>query len=340
MRISFGGGGTEIPPYVDQFGGITVSTSVSVYARCCIDSTKSDGIEFISDDMGISKVIQDKDLYATNTPEADKSLKLSIECLRFLKSKYEFKVADGLRITTGSDAPQGSGLGASSVLTISIVKALDEFFELNLTKSDIVLDAFEIERDRLKLSGGKQDHYAATFGGLNYIVYHPNNTASVERIEIEPSVKLELESSLIALYTGTSRESAQIIENQQALIEIKDHATITSLHEMANVAKHMRISIIKGNIAELGNLLDKSWQLKKATSNLISNEKIDSLYSKAIQLGAYGGKIAGAGGGGFMILLVPPEKRSFILSEMTNSQKSHLPMSLTNEGVESWVVRK
>jgi D-glycero-alpha-D-manno-heptose-7-phosphate kinase len=340
MRISFGGGGTEIPPYVDQFGGITVSTSVGVYARCCIESKKSDGIEFNSDDMGVNEVIQKKVLFDTQAPEADKSLKLSIACLRFLESQYEFKVVDGLRITTGSDAPQGSGLGASSVLTISIIKAIDEFFELNLTKSDVVSAAFEIERNILNLSGGKQDHYAATFGGLNYIVYHPNNTASVERIEIEPSAKLELESSLIALYTGTSRESAHIIENQQALIEKKDNTTITSLHKIAEIAKLMRISILKGDIIELGNLLDQSWQLKKTTSSLISNESIDSLYSEAIQLGAYGGKIAGAGGGGFMILLVPPEKRSFILSKMTNSQKNYLPINLTNQGAESWVVRK
>ena len=340
MRLSFGGGGTEIPPYVDNFGGITLSTTIGIYARTSIRQTEQPGLEFISQDNNVNQILGVTDLQQIDFSGIHQSIKLAVACLKYLSTNYEIKIPNNLEINTSSDAPQGSGLGASSVLTVSILKALDEFFNLGWTKTELAHRAYFVEREILGLSGGKQDHFAASFGGCNYITYHSSGTVSVENLDLDLPTLRELESSLISVYTGTSRESAHIIQNQQAAMKDNSKNTVETLGEMAAIAKKMRLSLINQDIAELGALLHTSWELKKSTSELISNPKIDEMYVRSRDLGAYGGKIAGAGGGGFLILLAPVERRSTIIRNLLAEDSVLVPLSLTKLGAEAWRVQK
>ncbi len=340
MRLSFGGGGTEIPPYVDVFGGLTLSTTIGIYARTSIRQTGQSGIKFISQDNDVSQIVQVSDLKSDDFSGIHQSLKLAVACLKYIATKHEISIPNNLEINTSSDAPQGSGLGASSVLTVSILKALDEFFGLGWTKTELAHRAYFVEREFLGLSGGKQDHFAASFGGCNYITYHTNGTVSVENMDLELPLIRELESSLISVYTGTSRDSAHIIEKQQAAMRSESKKTVETLGEMAAIAKKMRLSLIAQNIPDLGSLLHSAWELKKSTSGLISNAKIDEMYMRSRDLGAYGGKIAGAGGGGFLILLAPVELRSTIIRNLLAEDNVLVPVTLTKQGAEAWRVQK
>jgi D-glycero-alpha-D-manno-heptose-7-phosphate kinase len=339
MRLSFGGGGTEIPPYVDKFGGLTLSTTIGIYARTSIQETDQIGLKFVSQDNDVTQVLTSADFLNLDVLTVNPALKLAVACLKYLTMSHEVVLPSSLQITTSSDAPQGSGLGASSVLTVSILKAYDEFFGLGWTKTELAHRAYFVEREFLGLSGGKQDHFAASFGGCNFITYHTNGEVSVENMDLNPTLIRELESSLISIYTGTSRESAHIIENQQAAMTIGSEKTIQKLDEMAAIAKKMRLSMVKGNIKELGMLLHTSWELKKSTSSLISNEKIDDLYSLGRELGAYGGKIAGAGGGGFLILIAPVEIRNTIIRNLITEDSVLVPVTFTQQGAEAWRVQ-
>jgi D-glycero-alpha-D-manno-heptose-7-phosphate kinase len=184
-----------------------------------------------------------------------------------------------------------------------------------------------------------QDHFAAAFGGCNFIDYHANGSVSVEPIDLNENFIRELESSLISIYTGTSRESAHIIEDQQAAMANEDQTTIDSLKKMKLLAIEMRRSIRKEDIIALGKQLHDSWILKKSTSDLITNDSIDTLYKKARDLGAYGGKIAGAGGGGYLMLLASPESRNEIVRELVRDDMVVLPIVLTSKGAEAWEVK-
>lgn len=338
MRISFGGGGSEISPHVEMFGGATTSITVAIYARCTVESTDRNGIEFLSQDTQVAHTFEKEVFDRSQVPTCQDSLRLSVACLSFLKSVHKVEILEGMKITTSSDAPMGSGLGASSVLTIAILKALDEFFNLNFTKTALAEIAFEIERKLLRLSGGKQDHFASAFGGCNYIKYEKNGHTSVETIKLSEKTIHELESSLVLVYTGTSRESAHIIEDQQKAMKNENGEVHVTYVEMAEMADLMRISLLKGNIRDLGSLLHKSWQLKKKTSNLISNPRIEEMYEIALACGVYGGKIAGAGGGGYLVLLLPPEIRNSTLRKLQSDLSVHIPIILTPIGAESWIV--
>jgi D-glycero-alpha-D-manno-heptose-7-phosphate kinase len=339
MRLSFGGGGTEIPPFVNQYGGSTLSTTIAVYARTSIENNDIGTIEFISLDRGVRQRFSSKDFKNPNFSEIDSNLRLPFACVWYVIERKGAEFTGGITLKTSSDAPQGSGLGASSVLTVSILRALDEFFGFHWSKTELAEIAFYIERETLKLSGGMQDHYAAAFGGCNFINYHPNGNVSVEPIDLNEYFKRELESSLISIYTGTSRESAHIIEDQQSAMANRDQTAIDSLISMKEIAIEMRRSIRKEDIKALGSQLHDSWNLKKSTSGLITNQSIDILYQRALELGAYGGKIAGAGGGGYLVLLASPENRSQILSNLVKDDMVVLPVVLTGLGAEAWEVK-
>ena len=181
----------------------------------------------------------------------------------------------------------------------------------------------------MNLSGGRQDHYAAAFGGMNYVQYFKDGQVSVERIDLSDSISLELQSSLLMVYTGTSRASADIIDSQQMAMFSKNESILSNLHFVKKLASDMRLALLDGDIQRFGSLLGESWDFKKATSVKISNSNIDFLYSRAKELGAYGGKISGAGGGGFLLLVVPPEKRVSIYQSLNMSEPGWLNLSFS-----------
>ena len=336
LRISFGGGGTELSPYLDLYGGLTLSTTISSYATCTISVQDKGGQQFLSQDMNQSFTVGLSELDLLDPSEAPGECKIAIACSKFVSNLGKTSSPKNIIMTTASDAPQGSGLGASSVLPVACLKAFDFLYGLHWTKSELAKNAFIVEREMLGLSGGRQDHYAAAYGGLNYVEYSSLGPVSVEPINLSMSLTRELEASLLMVHTGTSRESANIIQNQQNEMRNENSGVIVSLHRMKELATEMRKSLLVGDFAELGGLLGQSWELKKQTSSTISNESIDKLYNLSLKLGAYGGKLSGAGGGGFLLLIVPPEKKYLIAQAVIGAGKVVFPAKFSNEGAVCW----
>lgn len=335
MRISFGGGGSELSPYVDNFGGAVLSASIGIYAHVTIlKESNSFGVSFTSQELGTT--IKNLDIESTELVSVPDEFRLSIACMKHVLLLRGLKQIDGLHIITGSEAPVGSGLGSSSVLTVAILKALGDLLEIDWTQTQLAKEAYAVERVSLGLAGGLQDHYAAAFGGINFIEFTKEKEGLVNPIRLDRSTINALESSLILLYTGTSRDSSEIIEAQNASLITNPEENTHIFHELKKTAVLMKKSIENGNIEQLGEQLHKSWILKKSSSSKITNQKINETYEAALQLGAYGGKISGAGGGGFMMLLVPPNLKIKIAKALKAEEAIVFPTNLVNMGAESW----
>ena len=338
LRISFGGGGTELSPYLEEYGGVTLSTTITSHAYCTITISEGTGIEIHSDWPRAKMSFSDIGKIKEEMQFIDSSLKIAAACGAFFEKELETLVHKRVEIKTSCDAQLGSGLGASSTLTVACLNAFQSLFRKRMTRYQIASTAFFIERKVLNLSGGRQDHYASAFGGMNYVQYFKDGQVSVERIDLSDSISLELQSSLLMVYTGTSRASADIIDSQQMAMFSNNDTIISNLHFVKKLASDMRFALLDGDIQRFGSLLGESWDFKKATSAKISNSNIDFLYSRAKELGAYGGKISGAGGGGFLLLVVPPEKRISIYQSLSMSEPSWLNPSFSQKGVTNWSV--
>jgi D-glycero-alpha-D-manno-heptose-7-phosphate kinase len=333
MRISFGGGGTELSPYVETFGGCVLSSAIGIYAhvRIGFDNSAS-GIVIKSQETGEAITIENlENLDLTLCPN---SLRLASACLKYFYTQLACEIPRGLVLVTGSEAPIGSGLGASSVLTVSIVNALQSLFSMHMHKNQIAEVAHTIEREVLGLSGGLQDHYPAVYGGINFIEFSKEKKASIQPLDLTSAEVSFLESSLLLVYCGKSRDSAKIIEAQSEAVQKKNSLTVDYFHEIKLIAHKMRVSLSKSDLPELGRLLDASWELKKSTNSEISNSLIDSLYEKVKSEGAYGGKVSGAGGGGFLMFIVPPEKKIEISLRISGRDSIVFPSNLVSNGAQ------
>lgn len=331
MRISFGGGGTELSPYVETYGGCVLSSAIGIYAHVKISfGNTASGIVVMSQETGETITIENlENLDLTHCPT---SLRLASACLKYFSTKLGYQIPDGLVLVTGSEAPIGSGLGASSVLTVSIVNALQTLFSIHMHKNQIAEIAHTIERDVLGLSGGLQDHYPAVYGGINFIEFSKEKKASIQPLDLTSAEVSFLESSLLLVYCGKSRDSAKIIEAQTDAVQKKNSSTVEYFHEIKTIAHKMRVSLSKSDLPELGRLLDESWELKKSTNSEISNSLIDSLYETVKNEGAFGGKVSGAGGGGFLMFIVPPERKIQIAQRIGGKDSIVFPSNLVSNG--------
>ena len=231
--------------------------------------------------------------------------------LDLLKGVYNRIVKDfakrplSFKLTTYVDAPKGSGMGASSTITVAIIGAFAEWLNLPLGEYDLAHLAYDIERIDLAMAGGKQDQYAATFGGFNFMEFYADDKVIVNPLRIKPEYVSEMEFSIILYYTGTSRLSAKIIEQQSSNFSKKSEKSIEAAHKLKEQAVRMKEALLTGELDALGDILDFGWHYKKQTAANISNPVIDELYEAAKRAGATGGKISGAGGGGFMMIYAP-----------------------------------
>lgn len=338
MRISFGGGGTELSPYVETYGGCVLSAALGVYAHVNLSiNHNKKGFLVISqeteDELHISDI---ENLVLNQCPE---SLRLASACLQYFSKQLDLKLPDGLVLVTGSEAPIGSGLGASSVLTVAIVNALQTMFELHMQKNRIAETAHKIEREILGLSGGLQDHYPAIYGGVNFIEFSKEKKATIQPLELSNAQISLLESSLLLVYSGQSRESASIIEKQTSAVRVENSNTIEYFHNIKSLADRMRIAILNSDISGLGCLLDESWKQKKLTNANVTNEAIESIYELVMRNGAFGGKVSGAGGGGFLMFVVPPEKKVKISKILGGEESVVFPSNLVSYGSQTSVMR-
>jgi D-glycero-alpha-D-manno-heptose-7-phosphate kinase len=236
-------------------------------------------------------------------------------------------------MNTSMDVPTRSGLGTSSTVVVSIIGAFKEWLDLPLTNYEIAKLAFEIEREDLQMAGGKQDQYAAVFGGLNYIEFHRDNAVLVSPLLLKADTQKLLENHLLLFYTKTSRESAGIIKMQANNVATNQTKPIQAMHFLKQQAIKMKAALENEDLVEVGHILDRSWHHKKEMANGITTAKIDEIYTLACKAGALGGKISGAGGGGFMIFYVPPEKKQAVIESLHNATGEIREFQFCNKGL-------
>jgi len=331
LRIGLAGGGTDVSPYSDIFGGAVLNATISMYAYATLEPKDArKGIVIHSVDKGIILKFAEIGKLPINGE------------LDLIKGAYNKVVEQftgrpfSFTITTWVDAPAGSGLGSSSTLLIAVLGAFSEWLKLPLGEYDIAKLAYEIEREDLAMAGGKQDQYAAAFGGVNFMEFSENGKVVVNPLRIKESVLNELSNNLILFNTQTSRISSEIIEKQQARVKEGKNNSVEAMHEIKRLAVLMKEAVLKGEIDKMGEILNISWQYKKQMADGISNTQIDNIYSKAIKAGATGGKISGAGGGGFMFFYCPGNSRYDVIKALESFGGQSKRYDFTRRGLETW----
>jgi D-glycero-alpha-D-manno-heptose-7-phosphate kinase len=309
LRIGLAGGGTDVSPYCDTYGGLVLNATISIYAYTHINSAPKGKVIFRSIDKGFENTYD-----AAHIPVADVNLPLHSAVYQRIIRQFNSGNPLFINLCTYSEAPAGSGLGSSSALVVSMIRAFTKYLNISMNEMQLAALAYQIEREDLRMHGGMQDHYAAAFGGINCIEFNGVNAAIVNPLKINDSIIAELEASLLLFFTGISRDSSLIIDDQIKNITSGQLTSIEAMHSLKADVMLMKENLLNGNIAEMGRILDSSWHKKKCLSDRISNKLIDEVYDSAIKLGAYGGKISGAGGGGFFMFLVDPKLR-FLLSK-------------------------
>jgi D-glycero-alpha-D-manno-heptose-7-phosphate kinase len=334
LRLGIAGGGTDVSPYCDLYGGYVLNATIDLYAHTTIESCEDNKIHFEARDYQRRVSINIDDINDATTSECDLALHLGV--YRRVVRDYLNGVYPSLRVTTYSDAAAGSGLGTSSTLVVSMLKAFVEYFSLPLGEYEIAHLAYEIERIDVGLQGGKQDQYAATFGGFNYMEFYDNDRVIVNPLRIKNWIVSELESSLVLYFTGISRDSARIISAQVDHLNEKSPVTTSALDSIKEGAVRMKEALLKGELKDFGSWLDSSWQAKKRISEKISNVAVETAYASAKAAGAYAGKVSGAGGGGFMMFLVDPVRRIDVIQALTALQGKVLSCHFVKWGTEGW----
>jgi D-glycero-alpha-D-manno-heptose-7-phosphate kinase len=333
LRIGLAGGGTDVSPYSDEFGGAILNATISLSANATIELTNEGGIQIQALDR---KEIQQFN-FANELP-INGVLDLSKGVYNRIQKDFGINLQN-FKLSTYVDAPAGSGLGTSSTLVVAIIGAFVEMLKLPLGDYDIAHYAFDIERNDLKLAGGKQDQYAATFGGVNFMEFYAGDKVIVNPLRIRSEYLSELENNLVLYFTATSRESATIIKEQQKNVVQKNEKSIDAMHQLKEQAKMMKEALLKGKLHEIGEILDFGFQQKRLMAENISNNNIEKIYDAAKNAGATGGKISGAGGGGFMIFYCPGNSRYQVIETLQNFGGVVRPFSFTKSGLKTWTIQ-
>ena len=332
LRLGLAGGGTDVSPYSDQFGGAILNATIGMYAYATIRPTDNGKITLHATDRN-----EHYELDATEQLTIDGKLDLPKGIYNrivrdFIKKPLSFE------LTTFVDAPPGSGLGSSSTLVVAIIGAFVEWLKLPLGEYDIAHLAYSIEREDLKMAGGKQDQYAATFGGVNFMEFFANDKVIVNPLRVKEKWLHELENNLILFFTETSRLSSSIIEKQRENVSNKNQNSIDAMHSLKEQSQRMKEALLRGEIDQIGQILHYGWQHKKNMADGISNPMIDNIYETAMSAGATGGKISGAGGGGFMIFYAPYTNKYNVIKALNELGGKVMRYTFTNIGVTTWTI--
>jgi D-glycero-alpha-D-manno-heptose-7-phosphate kinase len=333
LRLGLAGGGTDLSPYCDEFGGAVLNLTIDRYAYATIEPSPDGRVHFIAPDMNVTETFT-ADLGAIESSR----LPLHAGVMTRMLKDFGGGVVPAVRVTSFVDAPPGSGLGSSSALVVALVEAFRALLAAPLGPYDVAHLAFEIERIDLALAGGRQDQYAATFGGVNFIEFHANDRVIVNPLRVPPGVLNELEISLITCFSGVTRRSDEIIAEQQRRMVVGADPAIEGLHQLKRDAVEMKQALLRGEILHMAKLLNHSWEAKKRTAVGISTDTIEQLYRRAFADGAIGGKVSGAGGGGFMMFIVPPERRIAVIRGLNELGGTASGVHFTQTGAESWFV--
>ncbi|BAU26505.1 D-glycero-alpha-D-manno-heptose-7-phosphate kinase [Aneurinibacillus soli] len=333
LRLGLAGGGTDVSPYSDEYGGYVLNATIDMYAYCTIEVTTSNQLSFYAADR--DEIFECE---ARSCLELDGVLDLHKGIYNRIVKQFNNGEPLSFNMTTYSDAPAGSGLGSSSTMVVAILKAFVEWLNLPLGEYDVAHLAYEIERVDVGLSGGKQDQYAATFGGFNFIEFYSEDRVIVNPLRVKNRIINELENSMALYYTGVSRESAKIIEEQTKNTIEKNSKSLEAMHELKADALLMKEAILKGDVKTFAKYLGKSWEAKKRMASSISNPYLDEIYDVAIRAGAYAGKVSGAGGGGFMMFIVDPVRRIAVSKALNELSGQVMNFHFVKNGTEGWRV--
>ena len=334
LRLGLGGGGTDLKPYCDDYGGAVLNATIDRYAYAHLASNDNYRIIFRADDLG-----REDELPCSLDFDIREGLVLHRATYALMMEKYNDGKAMPLTISTTIDVPAGSGLGASSALTVALIEAFALAMRLPLGPYEIAEMAYDLERVQLGMLGGKQDQYAAAFGGFNFIEFlKDDGGVIVNPLRLHREYLNEFESSLVICFSGQSRESARIIGDQVSGLKQMDETTVASMHEIKRHATSMKTMLLSGQIRQTADVLQQAWLSKKNTASTISNSTIEALLDVAMQNGAWGGKVSGAGGGGFIMLLANPSLRHRLIEALNDAGGTASAVRLTFEGVEAWSV--
>lgn len=332
LRLGLAGGGSDVSPYSDIYGGLVLNATINLYAYCTIEELDSPEI-----------IIHSYDANCFKTYPLAPALEIDGEA-SLIKGVYNRIVKDfnikprGFRITTYNDAPIGSGLGTSSAMVVGILKAFIEWLSLPLGDYETSRLAFEIERKDLALKGGKQDQYAAAFGGFNFMEFHKDELVIVNPLKIKRWIVDELESCLVLYFTGASRSSAKIINEQRKNTEKGDREAIEAMHAIKQSAVDMKHALLKGDMYALAVILGRGWENKKRMASAITNPMIQEAFDTAIAAGAISGKVSGAGGGGFIMFMVDPVKKPDVIKALGTLPGFVMPFQFTEGGAHGWKI--
>ena len=321
VRISFGGGGTDIPGFYEEHGGAVVSITINKYFYSFYNPRDDEKIQMISSDF--QSLLSVDDFYSLKFGEGFDIPSAVIK---------HFRLYHGFDLFTASEIPPGSGLGSSGAVTVNMVRLCSKLKNETMTQRQIAEDAFFIQRQILNLPIGKQDEYAAAYGGLNFIEFSEKE-ASVNPIQIDPDIKKSLEKNLLLFFTKKTRQASTILQRQEDSIKGKDTSIIEAMIEVKNNAYHIKEALEVGDLKRFGSLLDQAWNSKKKMSPEISNDYLDRIYEIARQNGALGGKIAGAGGGGYFMFYCEEEKQENLKNAMASEKLAFLDFNFSDKGV-------
>lgn len=331
LRLGLAGGGTDVSPYSDIYGGAVLNATIDQYAYCTIEETNDGNIEIFAADLNCRKIYPS----SLSLPR-DGDLDLHKGVYNHIMNRFSFTRPLSFRLITYCDVPPGSGLGTSSTLVVAIIRAFTEWLNLPLGDYDTAFLAYKIERIDLGLRGGKQDQYAATFGGFNFIEFYGNDRVVVNPLRMKRWIVDELEASTVLFYTGASRSSDKIIREQQKNTSSGKRIPVEATHRIKENAYLMKDFLLRGDIVRFARALDMEWENKKKMASSITNKTIDKIYEAARNAGAYGGKVSGAGGGGFMFFTVDPVKKLDLISTLNRFNGKVLNFHFTENGCYGW----
>lgn len=328
--MGLAGGGSDVSPYCDQFGGMVVNATINKYAHASILPRTDSKIIFIQENTN-KRIEFDAELELP----VDNDFALQIGVYNHVV-KHFAKQSLSFEMVTSMDVPSGSGLGTSSTLVVTILAAFMEWLKISLSSYELARRAYDIERLELQMNGGRQDQYAASFGGFNFIEFKKDGEVEVNPLDLDKRFVNDLSYYLVLFYMKTSRASSNIIAKQQENVRKGKKDAIDATHALKKFTQNIQSALMNKDLDQVGQLMHQSWQSKKKLTNHITNARIDAIYEAAIESGAIGGKISGAGGGGFMMFCCPAHTRTQVIQSLNKLGGKVFPYSFVNQGVERW----
>jgi len=332
LRLGLAGGGTDVSPYSDMYGGYVLNATIDMYAHCTIEPSFKDKIIFYAADI-------DEQFECSLTAQIpiNGNLLLHKAVYNHIVKNYNHGNPLPLTMTTYADSPIGSGLGTSSTIVVTILKAFQEWLKLSFGEYDLAHIAFEIERIELGLAGGKQDQYCAAFGGVNFMEFFKDNVL-INPLNVKRWIISELEESILIYYMGISRESSAIIEEQIRCAKGNKVGYIDAMHDVKASALKMKEAILKGDFVLFSQCLREGWESKKKMATTITNPDIDKIYNDVMNKGAKAAKVTGAGGGGFMMIYCDPVTKPLIEKSLNAEKGTIMKVKFSQDGAQSWVI--